>query len=200
MSTNSSMKQFIQDGLVGVGVALLLLLGLAILFVGGVYFFGGPGGMTDLNAFLETTPDELNFINPIPYILMTAFVGGGVGGWILGKASSRVEWVIYIAVITFSMWIFGSVMAVPYMAFKYLPMGLLEVGGGFLLGALFVFTIIVPGSGVCALIGLVILAFLGALARPEKRFYRALIGSVIGLIVGFVAGFLMLISPFFGFA
>lgn len=185
--------QFLRDGLVGIFVTIIFLMCLTALVGGVLVLFGW---LEPLLEFTADFPSEF-IINPLPFVIFLAFVGTGVGGLLLEKTTTRADWAGSIFLTLLFICGFGVIVSPFFIAMGTPVTNPLELLGGLLFGGLFAIQIICPGSIFIALLGFVPLWALAAVAKPEKRVYKVIIGALASSALGLGMSSMILVMQFF---
>ena len=179
MNTNtSSIGKFVKDGLVGVIVVLIVFLG----WMG--YWFGPegggyyPSGLSHLWEFIVAYfffPNYSGdvFLSPMPFVILTAFIGVGISGRWLGNTDSRKSWIKNSLLVVVASSLAGiAVLIIPTILIH--PYGY--------------FSPIFAGALSGGVIGFVTGTLTGMVFNPKKRIYRILIGAVSSVCVAYGIG------------
>jgi len=198
MNTNISLRKFIVDGLVGVAVVLIIFVVLGIiesLSLGrppGAYRSADFSVAYIINDFLPKSffvemYGGKRILGPIPFAILTTFIGVGIGGPFLETITSRKDWGRPLLKTSGISFLAGLGLFVIYgilLGTDLLLILLLILIGGIGLGFGLVFGILIGG-------------LVGAVFNPHKRLYKIMIGAVSSAMVG-LGGTLGLILLAFG--
>jgi hypothetical protein len=180
MTTNNSLCQFVKDGLVGVAVVLIAFAILAVSL--GVYVFmssdSSAGDFYEVFLAMMFSLDDIFFgssileeilLGPMPFVILTTFIGIGFGGRYLEIITSRREWEVGILKIVVISWL--AVIGLSVICSRSLE----SIG--------FVVQFII-GGGIGAFFGLIVGGELGRALIPQKRFHKMILGALSSALVG----------------
>ena len=180
MKTNISLRQFVKDGLLIVLVVLIIFVIITLLGWRMLVGYGVVYGLTDFSDFFSfvLVPmfsfPELSgggrFLSPMPFVILTAFIGVGIGGRFLETITFRKDWIIPVLIISVTSWLAGLAMIVMLFGFGMGWNFIMDIGG-----------FIGTGAG----IGFSIASALGAIFNPNGRLYKIMIGAIASAIPGY---------------
>ena len=196
MKANSSFLQFIKDGLVGLIVALVIL-GIVITIYVSVQT--PPGEVLtltqiikgDLRIMFAILPQGNSFVNPMPFVLLIAFVISGFSGRFVENIVSRKSWLQPMIIVSLTSWLIGGGV-----------LGLLSVVTFFLLhrftpeyfsGAL---SYIIFTGVWSATAGFAIGYLIGVIFNPSRRLYKILIVSISIALINIANGVILFFVHF----
>jgi len=184
MNAKNSLWQFVKDGLL---VVLVVLIVFVIITLLGWRMFVGYGvvsgyGVTDFLGFFSFVfLPELSgggrFLSPMPFVILMAFIGVGIGGRFLETITFRKNWIIPVLIISVTTWLAGLAMIVMLFGFGWGWNFIMDIGG-----------FIGTGAG----IGFLIASVLGVIFNPNKRLYKIIIGAIASAISGYGVGLLII--------
>lgn len=180
MNAINSFRQFVKEGLVGVAIALVIGFGPPILFISAyeeVSFL--------FNFIVSMFFFPKSDISPMPFVMLTAFIGAGIGGWFLERIVSRIGWLKNSFLVVVSSWLAGigaftiffiaRMLITPEFPFN-------QAGYYFYMQAL----LYLGGFG--AIISLVVGSLAGAIFDPGERFDKVMIAAIVSAIMGLSIG------------
>lgn len=192
MHTSKTFTRLFTDGLVGVVIVLPIFLIVASLLV----YSEGMSSSAEILDFIEgvfffpRSGSGWFFISPMPFVLLTVFIGMMVSGLYLERSSTRGSLVKNVLIAVAVSWFIGIIGFGLFFIF-----GILFSGAGWFnwdtLGVLM--GILASGGGIGAGIGLVLGATLGVIFNPTRRFPKILIGSIASALMGYGIGFAILL-------
>ncbi|HEU0295834.1 MAG TPA: hypothetical protein VFR47_24055 [Anaerolineales bacterium] len=191
MNTNSSLRQFVKDGLIGLAIVFLVfvvLLGILLRFLKpSTYEFWWL--IRELFVFPKAfqslangIPDQHVFNSPMPLIIVITFLTLGSSGSLFENITSRVSWMKPIMIVVVKSWSMGVILW-PILLFLIVR---LWVGSSDSLH----FSAISPQlTGIIgAIVGLLIGFLAGFILNPRRRQLRIAIGAIASVCVAYGAG------------
>jgi hypothetical protein len=154
MNTNTSLSQFVKGGIVGVAFVLPM-------------FF-----------FVQTERDYV--LGLMVLVILTAFMGVGIGQRFLATITSRKDWIVAAAKISGVSFLVGVGLSAIY--WGYVQFG--EPIDDFLF--FMIASILSTGSG--AIIGFILGGLAGIVFHPQSAFFRSAIGTMVSVLVAYGVG------------
>lgn len=176
MNTDNSLRQFVNDGLKGILVALLFLLPiLGILML--IFSFPPTSILSPAMIFLKMPYMSRPFIGPLPFVILTAFVGAGISGRFVENISSRKEWIKSMLIVSGISGLTGiGSSTLILILFGYIQFFIFFMGDLMLAG------------GIGVMIGFLMGGLAGVIFNPNKRLHRIIISAISCAITGFGMG------------
>ena len=191
MNKIQTFRQYVKDGLIGLGIAFIIFAVLLAIFVG----FFKPSTyellwfIRDLFIFPRTYLSIANGIpnwhvafSPMPLVLLITFVATGTGGIFLAKVSSRASWIKPIVIIVTCSWLVGIVI---WPSLLYIVVRLWNGSSDPLH-----YSAISPQlfGGIGAIVGLITGFLVGFILNPAKRLFRIIFGAIASTCVAYSIG------------
>ena len=179
MKVNNRTRLFFKDGLAGFAIEFIIVL----VMLAGLWFTIEPAAVDDISHLLRfieymfwRSPWETFYFGPMTVVLLTAFVGIGIGGRLLENIKTRKGWIIPILIVSNISW---------FTAFGFIAITWSWGIFGYWYSLDYVMMAALVGIGAC--IGFVIATLSGVIFNPSRRLYRLIIGAVASAPVGLSA-------------
>jgi hypothetical protein len=163
MITNDSFRQFIREGLLGLGITFLLFLIL------------NPVTANSLGAVFSIAPSLLLMV------MITSFLGTGFGTRLLATVSSRGDWLLRLLGVSLISWLVAMGSFLAYIILS-----------GYLDYELYYLSTYAASATTGAGIGFTIAGFVGVVFNPVSHYAKVLMSGMISTLTGFVLAYVFI--------
>jgi len=202
MNAKNPLRRFVNDGLVGTAVVIIIF-GILVssILIGGMPTLNGATG--DAPTFADQMVIVLSFlflmfpmgeffVNPMPFIMLIAFIGSGVSGRFIDNITARRGWIKPMVIVSLTSWLAGGVLLAVLFFLTLIFLRRISPAfdaQSFLIGFYYVTRAILIWGGFGVIAGLVLGCLAGLIFNPGRRLYKIIIVSVSIAFVGLANGF-----------